>query len=80
MDEQILLQILKQLEEITILITKQERQEKQPWGKPGRPTKEREVFRYRDTFAHGTKMQCVRATDMSIKTVSKYWDLYEKKE
>ena len=77
MDEQVLLQILKQLEEITVLLTKQE---KQPWGKPGRPTKEQDVFRYRDKFVDGRKMQCVRATGMSIKTVSKYWDLYEKKE
>ena len=75
MDEQLLLQISKQLEELTVLLAKQQ---KRPWGKPGRPTKEQEVLRYRENFSESGKMQCVRVTGMSIKTVSKYWDLYEK--
>ena len=77
MDEQLLLQISKQLEELTAMIAKQQ---KQPWGKPGRPTKEQDVFRYRENFSESGKMQCVRATGLSIKTVSKYWNLYEKRE
>ena len=82
MNEQIqmLLYITKQLEEIINIIDKQEN--KRATGQMGRPTKEHIVLRYRENAPMARKMECMRATGLSIKTVSKYWDLYtgEKKE
>ena len=74
MHEQMLMLISKQLEEITRMLTKQY---KEPWGQTGRPTKEHDVLRYRESYPTARKMECVRATGLSIKTVSKYWELYE---
>jgi hypothetical protein len=44
-----------------------------PAGKTGRPTKGHIVRIYRMKYPKGLKMQCVRETGLSIKTVSKYW-------
>ena len=72
MEEQILMRISQQLEALTMLL---EAGEKKPWGKMGRPTKEHIVIRYRMGYPQGKKMECVRATGLSIKTVSKYWNM-----
>jgi hypothetical protein len=72
--EEILQRISKQLEEIIHLL-KVQKQEKTAWGKMGRPTKEHIVRNYRKKKPQKRKMQCVRDTGVSIKTVSKYWDM-----
>jgi len=77
MQEELLMLISKQLEEVIGMIGNQR---KERWGKVGRPTKEHIVKKYRKTHPNSWKMQCVRATGLSIKTVSKYWDALEKKE
>ena len=46
----------------------------------GRPTKEHIVKRYRKTYPEGRKMQCSRTTGLSIKTVTKYWDIVLKSD
>ena len=74
MQEQMLTQISKQLETIIEMLAKQQ---KEPWGKMGRPTKGHVVLRYRESCPTARKMECVRATGLSIKTVSKYWNLYQ---
>jgi len=74
MQEQMLLLIAKQLEEIMKILGKQKN--KESVGKMGRPTKEHVVLRYRANYPVSKKMECKRATGLSIKTVSKYWDLY----
>jgi len=71
MQEQILRLISKQLEEVISLIGTHK---KEHWGKVGRPTKEHIVRKYRQKYPDSWKMQCVRTTGLSIKTVSKYWD------
>lgn len=71
MEEQMLRMISKQLEELTTLLGKQEKQRTKIIG---RPTKEHVVARYRENYPEGKKSECVRATGMSIKTVSKYWE------
>ena len=73
MQEQMLLFIAKQLEEIIKMLEKQEG--KESTGKIGRPTKGHIVALYRTNYPEATKTQCVRSTALSIKTVSKYWDL-----
>ena len=73
MQEQMLLFIAKQLEEIMKILEKQEN--KASVGKVGRPTKEHVVLRYRENSPTGTRTDCTRATGLSIKTVSKYWNL-----
>jgi len=75
MNEQLLMLISKQLEEINAMLVRQERQ-KNAQGKMGRPTKEHIVTRYRKRYPTGKKMECARATGISIKTVSKYWNSY----
>ena len=77
MQEQMLMLISKQLEEITRML---EKQYQGSWGQIGRPTKEHDVLRYRENYPTAGKMECVRATGLSIKTVSKYWGLYEESE
>lgn len=72
MEEQMLVMISKQLEELTTLI---KQRESRPRSKTGRPTKEHVVIRYRESYPRAKKMECVRATGLSIKTVSKYWEL-----
>ena len=76
MQEELLMLISKQLEEIIGVIGTQR---KERWGKVGRPTKEHIVKKYRKAHPDSWKMQCVRTTGLSIKTVSKYWDAVEKK-
>ena len=78
MQEQMLLFITKQLEEIVRLLEKQEN--KGTAGKIGRPTKEHVVLRYRENYPVARKTECTKATGLSIKTVSKYWDLYKQEE
>jgi len=82
MNEQLLLLISKQLEEINAILVRQEQRntKKNAQGKMGRPTKEHIVLKYRGMYPNNRKMQCTRATGLSIKTVSKYWDLYEEKK
>ena len=75
MEEQLLLLISRQLEEIHVMLTRQQEEGKIP-KRLGRPTKEHIVFRYREKYPNGKKMECVKATGISIKTVSKYWDSY----
>ena len=77
MDEKLLRLISKQLEEVTRMLAKHE---KEPWGKIGRPTKEHIVRQYRQNYPDAKKMQCVREAGLSIKTVSKYWDVCVVKE
>ena len=72
MQEQMLLYIAKQLEEILKRLEKQE--SRKPGGKIGRPDKEHIVLRYRKNYPNASKTDCMRATNLSIKTVSKYWD------
>jgi len=77
MEEQMLIMISKQLEELTTLLGKQK---KSSQGKLGRPTKEHIVIRYRENYPKAKKMACARATGLSIKTVSKYWDMVPTKK
>jgi hypothetical protein len=70
--EEILLLIAKQTEEMVKLLEKRQRKNV---GKPGRPSKEYLVIQYRKKYPDAKKMDCVRATKLSIKTVSKYWNL-----
>lgn len=72
MEEKMLMLISKQLERITAMI---EKRQGNYGGKMGRPTKEHIVIQYRISYPEARKMQCARATGLSIKTVSKYWDL-----
>jgi len=76
MNEQLLVLISKQLEEINAMLTKQEQRQGQSQGKMGRPSKEHIVVRYRKSHPNGKKMECAKLTGISIKTVSKYWDVY----
>jgi len=78
--EQALLLIAKQLEEIIAILEKQESAKTESVGKIGRPSKERIVFRYRDNYPSARKSDCVRATGLSIKTVSKYWASWDTDE
>ena len=73
MVEQMLVMISKQLEELTLLIKQQEGGSK---GKIGRPDKKHIVLRYRTSYPQAKKMECVRATGLSVKTVSKYWEWF----
>ena len=76
MQEEILVTMSKQLEEIINLLNMfGERLQKNSHGRIGRPTKDYIVARYRKYKPNATKMQCVRDTKLSIKTVSKYWKL-----
>ena len=77
MQDEILLLIAKQTEEMVRLLGK--RQQK-PSGKPGRPSKKHIVIQYRKKYPDARKMECVRATKLSIKTVSKYWDSYDEQD
>lgn len=72
MNEQLLMLISKQLEEISAMLIKQQVK----GGKMGRPSKEHIVVRYRKNYPEGRKTDCARITGISIKTVSKYWDLH----
>jgi len=74
MNEQLLLLISKQLEEINAMLLKQQRIGKVQ-GKTGRPSKKYIVMRYRKAHPNGKKMECARVMGISIKTVSKYWDI-----
>lgn len=74
MQEQILKLISKQLDEVISMLSSHK---KENWGKVGRPTKEHIVRKYRQKHPDSWKMQCVRITGLSIKTVSKYWDKVE---
>ena len=77
MNEQLLILISRQLDELTEMLVKQQ---KVPQGKMGRPTKEHIVIRYRECYPEVGKRRCSRDTGLSIKTVSKYWDLYAQSE
>ena len=69
--EELLLLISKQLNiVIGMLLDKKENAPR----KKGRPTKENIVIKYRNSYPNARKMQCARATGLSIKTVSKYWE------
>ena len=70
--EELLREISEQLDEVMSMLAKQEPREVH---KIGRPTKEDIVMRYRRKYPNDSKTSCVRATGLSIKTVSKYWDL-----
>ena len=71
MQEKMFTKILQQLDEIKGMLN----------GKPGkrdrigRPTKKHIVVKFREDYPDSKKIQCVRKTGLSIKTVSKYWDL-----
>ena len=58
----------------------QQRQQSESQGQMGRPSKEHIVKRYRKAYPQGKKMECARVMGINIKTVSKYWDLYEEKD
>ena len=73
MNEQLLMLISKQLEEISIMLVKQQ-QNGESRGKTGRPSKKHIVMRYRKAHPVGKKMECARLMGISIKTVSKYWE------
>jgi hypothetical protein len=80
--EELLRYIAYQLEELNRNLGIQNNK-KTKRDKQGRPTKEHIVRRYRMSNPEGKKMQCARVTGLSIKTVSKYWDIalnYEPKE
>jgi hypothetical protein len=72
MSEQMLMLISKQLEEISALLNKQQLKT----GKIGRPSKKHIVMRYRENYPTGRKMECAKMLGISIKTVSKYWDVH----
>jgi hypothetical protein len=46
-------------------------------NKNGRPTKEKEVIEWRRLNPNGSKADCIRATGLDRKTVSKYWGAVE---
>jgi len=76
MQEKLLMQICHQIEEISTMVVKRQKQQKST-GKKGRPSKEHIVKQYRKKYPKGRKMECAKKTGLSIKTVSKYWELYE---
>jgi len=76
METQMLVNISKQLDELMDLLTKELVKEKEK-TKAGRPTKEHIVFRYRDRYPKRSKTECIKATELSSKTVSKYWDSWK---
>jgi hypothetical protein len=78
MDEQIWMDISRQLDTLINMLTEEKRSKKKM--KTGRPSKEHIVVRFRNRYPDVTKTQCVRMTGLSIKTVSKYWNVGEKRE
>ena len=77
MDEQMLVNISKQLDTLITMLTEEGHKKK---AKIGRPKKEHIVLRFRERYPEFSKSQCVKITGLSIKTVSKYWNVYEKNE
>jgi len=72
MEEQMLANISKQLEELVGLLTKEMAK-----AKVGRPDKKHIVFQYRDRYPKRSKTECMKTTELSMKTVSKYWDSWK---
>ena len=62
--------------QLTVAISMLEKQQREPTNKIGRPTKEHIVIGYRESYPEASRRGCARATGLSIKTVSKYWNLY----
>ena len=75
MDDDMLVLILKKLDYLMTMLA-DEKNRKGP-KKMGRPTKGHIVREYRKFCPNATKTQCVRATGVTIKTVSKYWQQEE---
>ena len=71
MEEQLLINISKQLERLIDMHTELPRKQQ---SKIGRPSKEHVVTKFRESYPNFTKAQCVEVTGLTIKTVSKYWN------
>ena len=75
MEEKMLLKLSEQLDAIMAMLEKEyPRSKKKTKGKMGRPTKGHIVLRFRKHSPEDSKLECVRQTGLSIKTVSKYWN------
>ena len=75
MDEKMLQKLSEQLDMIMEMLERtQPRKERKRPVKMGRPSKKYIVVRFRKQYPDDAKMDCVRETGVSIKTVSKYWN------
>ena len=74
MKDEMLHYISKQL---AVAISMLEKQQREPTNKIGRPTKGHIVLGYRESYPESSRRGCARATGLSIKTVSKYWNQYD---
>ena len=71
MQEDLLVNISKQLETVIDMLTEKVNE---PHRTCGRPNKRHIIRRFRKKHPTYSKTQCVQMTGVSIKTVSKYWD------
>ena len=73
--EEMLVQISKQLEELIKLVSLLTKEVTK--AKAGRPSKKHIVLNFRDKYPNRSKTECMKATKLNIKTVSKYWDSWK---
>jgi hypothetical protein len=71
MQEEVLMNISKQLETLIDMLSKEAGR---GTVKVGRPSKKHIVVKFRNTYPTYTKSRCIQITGLSSKTVSKYWD------
>ena len=80
MEEKLLLKLSAQLDDIMMMLERNQKKDKRKYPvKIGRPSKEHIVVSHKRKYPSDSKMDCVRSTGLSIKTVSKYWNQVEKK-
>ena len=75
MEDKILQRLSEQLDTIMEMLERnQPKKNRIRSGKMGRPTKKHIVVRFRKKHPDEAKIECVKATGLAIKTVSKYWE------
>ena len=75
MEEKLLQKLSEQLDTIMeMLERRQPKKNRTRSGKMGRPSKKHVVVRFRKRYPEAPKIECIKATGLAIKTVSKYWD------
>ena len=77
MQEEMLMNISKQLETLIEMLSKEEKKEP---AKVGRPNKKHIVVKFRKMYPTYSKSQCMKMTGLSSKTVKKYWDIQEERK
>jgi hypothetical protein len=71
MQEEMLINISKQLETLIEILSKERGRGS---AKVGRPSKKHVVVNFRKAYPNLSKTRCMRMTGLNSKTVSKYWD------